>query len=315
MNYLDAAAVLLIAFVWDIVLGEPPPELHPVVWTGRAIAFFEQIVPRSGRKLYGAFMAIFLIFSIALSGFLIVELLLSLNHLLGILLAAFLLKSTFALKSLIQAAERIAKSLEKGDVERAREQLPWLCGRDGSKLAEPQIVSAAIESTGENFVDAILSPLIYFTVFSFFGIGIFAALAFKVASTLDSMIGYRTEPYKDLGFFAAKFDDLLNFPTARISILFLSLASGFPSRAIGIALRDGNRTASPNSGYPMAAVAGALEVRLEKAGSKESYVLGQEFGAPLPRDIRRAIGILERASIASFVISFLVIYGVGGLMK
>jgi adenosylcobinamide-phosphate synthase len=297
MNSLDAAIILLLAILLDITLGEPTPFLHPVVWTGRAIGFFQHIAPIRRRKLYGACLALFLISFIAFSGYFAVELLLSFNRWLGVLFGAFLLKSTFALKSLIQAAGRIAKLLEEGNLDGARQQLHWLCSRDASKLTQHEIASAAIESCGENFVDAILSPLFYYTIFSFSGFGILAALAFKVASTLDSMIGYRTEPYRDLGFFAAKLDDLLNFPTARISIFLLSLASRAPSRSIFIALRDGAKTASPNSGYPMAAIAGALQVRLEKSNSNESYVLGNEFKLPAAEDIKSAIEIVKRASL------------------
>ncbi len=310
MNLMYAAIILLLAIFIDLTLGEPPPSFHPVVWTGRVIDFFQHKAPSRMRKLYGMCLTIFLISLIAFSGYLAVELLFSFNRWLGVLLGAFLLKSTFAFKSLVQAADRIAKSLAEGNVEIARQQLRWLCSRDSSKLTQHEIASAGIESCGENFVDAILSPLFYYTVFSFFGFGIFAALAFKVSSTLDSMIGYRAEPYRDLGFFAAKLDDLLNFPTARISIFLLSLASSSPSRSIYIALRDGARTASPNSGYPMAAISGALQVRLEKSNSDESYVLGEEFKLPSPRDIESTIKIVERASLVSFAISFLLLIAI-----
>ncbi|MEM2925105.1 MAG: adenosylcobinamide-phosphate synthase CbiB [Methanocellales archaeon] len=304
MNPVDAAVILLLAILWDLTLGEPPSFLHPVVWIGRAIDFLQRRAPSSWRRLYGTCIAIFLICFIASMGYLGVELLLSFNYLLGILCSAFLLKSTFALKSLVQAADRVANSLEMGDIEIARQHLHWLCSRDASELTHHGIASAAIESCGENYVDAILSPVFYYTLFSFFGLGVFAALAFKVTSTLDSMIGYKSEPFKDIGFFAAKLDDLLNFPTARISIFLLSLAS-FSKRAIVIALRDGGKTASPNSGYPMAALAGALEVKLQKSSPEESYVLGGEFKVPLHRDIKRAVNIVKRASLASFAFSFI----------
>ncbi|MEM2933403.1 MAG: adenosylcobinamide-phosphate synthase CbiB [Methanocellales archaeon] len=305
MNSMDAAIILLLAILWDVTLGEPPPFLHPVVWMGRAIDFFQRKAPPRKRRLYGTCMAIFLIGFIAFSGYLAVELMISFNRGLGALTGAFLLKSTFAFKSLVQAAGRVAKSLEGGDIEIARQHLHWLCSRNASKLTHHGIASTAIESCGENFVDAILSPLFYYTLFSFSGFGIFAALAFKVASTLDSMIGYKAEPFRDIGFFAAKLDDLLNFPTARISILLLSLALGSPLKSISIALRDGGKTASPNSGYPMAALAGALEVRLEKRNSEESYVLGGEFKLPLAGDIKRAVKAVKRASLVSFAISLI----------
>ncbi len=317
MNYLDAAIVLLIALIIDLTLGEPPATFHPVVWTGRAIDFFRKNAPERRRKIYGVVMAILLISLISISGYFAVELLLSVNRWAGILLGAFLLKSTFALKSLVNAGERIAKPLENGNGDGAREQLHWLCSRDPGGLTESQLASAAIESIAENFVDAILSPLLFFTIFSFYGIGILAVLGFKVASTLDSMIGYKTEPYRELGFFSARLDDILNFPASRLSILLLSLSStgmGSPSSSVDVAMRDGSKTESPNSGYPMAAVAGALGVRLKKTGSGENYVLGQEFRMPSPLDIRRAIKILKRASIASFVISLIIIYSLGGLL-
>ena len=157
-----------------------------------------------------------------------------------------------------------------------------LVSRDARGLDEPKIASAAIESTAENYVDSILSPILYFAVF-----GLPGALVYKAVNTLDSMVGYRNERFSAIGFASAKLDDIANWIPARLSVLFILLPSFrfSPGSALRVCLRDHALPASPNSGYPMAMVAGALGCRLEKPGS---YVLGREYPDPSPHHILQA---------------------------
>jgi len=204
---------------------------------------------------------------------------------------AYFLKSTFSIRALISSSNLIYRDLSTNNLAEARKDLVSLVSRDVRGLDEPQIASAAIESTAENFVDGILSPILYYAVF-----GISGALVYKAINTLDSMVGYRNERFCKIGFASAKLDDIFNWIPARLSVIFILLPSILfsPASALRVCLRDHALPDSPNSGYPMAAVAGALGRRLEKPGS---YVLGAEFSDPAPREIVRANRIVLLATV------------------
>jgi adenosylcobinamide-phosphate synthase len=287
--------VLVLAVVFDILSGEPPVFIHPVVWMGKLIGLFELRTPRHHRRLYGLFIVIFCMGAAVLAGLLVMSLG---EGLLDLVIAAFLLKSTFSIRMLLVSALRIRKDLDKGRIEKVRSDLKTFVGRDTSKLNEHQSASAVIESVAESFVDGILSPLFYFLLF-----GLPGALAFRMINTLDSMVGYKKEPFIDVGYASARLDDLVNWVPARMSILFIFIASiflGKPLEAARNCIRDHSKTASPNSGWSMAAVAGALETRLEKIGF---HVLGAEYNNPQPFQINKAVKLVGFSS-------FLVIAGI-----
>ncbi|HWR25836.1 MAG TPA: cobalamin biosynthesis protein, partial [Methanosarcina sp.] len=275
------ALVLLFAAVIDVVFGEPPVVVHPVVWIGKLISFLKNAAPKTHRKLYGGAMALCCVLFAALLGYsvLYIVALPGIPGILALFIEAYFLKATFAIKCLLSPAKEIYKYLEENRLEEVRELLPIYVSRDPSKLTKTQMSSAVIESVSENYVDGILSPIFYYAIFG--GYGLVAAYVFKAISTLDSMVGYKTEPYKELGYFSAKSDDVLNWIPARVSVIFI-LAAAFtlnllpkssgkinPFNSIKSAFEDGLKTPSPNSGYPMAATAGALGVKLEKP---ENYV-------------------------------------------
>ena len=287
--------VLILAVLFDILSGEPPVFIHPVVWMGKLIGLFVRRAPAHHRRLYGLLIVVFCVGAAVLVGLLITSLG---EGLLGLVIAAFLLKSTFSIRMLLVSALGIKKDLDKGRIEKVRSDLKTFVGRDTSKLNEHQSASAVIESVAESFVDGILSPLFYFLLF-----GLPGALAFRMINTLDSMVGYKKEPFVDIGYASARLDDLANWVPARLSLVFISIASVFsgkPLEAIKTCLCDRDKTASPNSGWSMAAVAGALEVRLEKIGF---HVLGTEYDNPQPFHINKAVKIVGFSS-------FLVIAGI-----
>ncbi len=184
--------------------------------------------------------------------------------------------------------------------------LPALVGRDTASLSQGQASSAVIESLSENYVDGILSPIFYYVLFSPLGLGLEAALAFKAVSTMDSMVGYKTEGLRELGFAGARADDLLNFIPARLSIFSIALARPLRAgAALAAAIRFHGRTPSPNSGWPMAACAGALGLRLEKPGS---YVLLDEGEEPQTSDVPLAIGLIQRAIFLILAAALLILY-------
>ncbi len=287
--------ILLLALFLDLLCGEPPAFMHPVVWMGNLINFFVSRAPKQHRKLYGLFMAAFCAGTALLAGMAIASLG---NGLPGLIIAAFFLKSTFSIRMLIVSALVIRKDLEGGSIEKVRSDLKTFVGRDTSKLNESQSASAVIESLAESFVDGILAPLFYFLLF-----GLPGALVYRMINTLDSMVGYKNEPFKEFGYASARFDDIANWVPARLSVLFIFMASilfGKPLESVRTCIRDHGKTASPNSGWSMAAVAGALGVRLEKVGY---HMLGAEYAQPQPFHISRAVGIVGLSS-------FLVIAGI-----
>jgi len=321
----EALEVFLLAVAFDLILGEPPSRIHPVVWIGKFIAMLRA----HGRqtRAYGAALVIAVILTTVLAGHLLVWAvgLISLPafpfppkpipyvsppnfsgflHILSVLVSAYLLKSTFAMRCLLQVSTDIGGMIDR-DMEEAKKMLPALVGRETSGLTRAQATSAVIESLSENYVDSILSPLFYFLLFAPFGFGLEAALAFKAVSTMDSMLGYKTKGLKDLGFAAAKSDDVANFIPARLSILFMALAR--PARAgkiLKIAFRDHSRTPSPNSGWPMSACAGAIGVRLEKVGF---YVIMDEGKRPETSDVPRAVGFMKTVIAFTVAASALVL--------
>ncbi|VVB97748.1 Cobalamin biosynthesis protein CbiB [uncultured archaeon] len=285
--------VLLLAVLFDILFGEPTAFIHPVVWMGKMINVFSRGARH--RKIYGLLMMISCVGAAILAGFLIISLGTGLPSL---IIAAYLLKSSFSIRMLLVSALGIKKDLEVGNIGKVRNDLKTFVGRDTSTLNKSQSASAVIESVAESFVDGILSPLLYFVVF-----GLPGALAYRMINTLDSMVGYKKEPFIDLGYASARLDDIVNWVPARLSVAFIFIASVFfgkPADAIKTCIKDHGRTASPNSGWPMAAVSGALNVRLEKVGF---HVLGGQFNEPQPFQIKTAVNIVGFSS-------FLVIAGV-----
>jgi adenosylcobinamide-phosphate synthase len=289
----EPLVVLLLAVAMDLVLGEPPARVHPVVLIGKLIgALKRRARPTRG---CGVGIALLVILSSAGVGHLLIAAgdYISLFGVgLGIFVAAYLLKSTIAVRCLIETSSEIGKLVEN-DFDEAKKLLPALVSRNPDGLTRTQATSAVIESLSENYVDTVVSPLFYYLLFSPIGLGVEAALAYKAINTLDSMLGYRTEELKKLGFASAKLDDLANWVPARISLLII--VASRPSRArqtIETALRDHAATPSPNSGWPMAAAAGALGIRLEKSGV---YVVGEGGADPSTRDLKPALQLVGTA--------------------
>ena len=289
--------ILLLAVLFDIIFGEMPSFFHPVVWMGKLINLFAGAAPYQHRKAYGLFMVIFctgitvlLARSLELIG----------TGIIGLVIMAYFLKSSFSIRMLLVSAIRIQKDLESGKIEKVRNDLRTFVGRDTSGLSAHQSASAVIESLAESFVDSVLSPLFYFLIF-----GLPGALAYRMINTLDSMVGYKKEPFKEIGYVAAKLDDIVNFVPARMSLAIIFISSiffGKPFDALKTCIQDHNKTASPNSGWPMAAVSGALNVRLEKVGY---HVLGDKYQHPGTVHIKNAVFLAGFSSLVVIGVIFL----------
>jgi adenosylcobinamide-phosphate synthase len=263
--------VLATALLLDVIFGEPPNRLHPVVWMGKLTSALQGLAPQSGavRQLaFGGFVAAFVPVTFVLASSAAVVGLGG-GSFLGFVLAAVLLKSTFSLRALGQAAGAVRSALAGGDLDAGREALRSLCSRDPRALDEPELVAATVESLAENASDSFVAPLFYYGM-----LGLPGAVFYRAANTLDAMIGYHGR-FEYLGKAAARLDDVLNIVPARLTAALLLLAGSLTHvdarHGWRILLRDGSKTESPNAGRPMAAMAGILGVELEKDGH---YTLG-----------------------------------------
>lgn len=299
----DDVTVLLGALAFDLVVGEPPYPAHPVAWMGRLQGALRLLAPRKPLPafLWGAFMAA--------AGPCVFGGLawLALRHTHGVahwVIAVFLLKSAFAVRALAAAGWSVSRPLAAGDVDSARAALGSLVSRSTTTLAAPLVCAAAVESVAENASDSIVAPLLFYAVG-----GVPAALAYRAINTLDAMIGYRGE-LEWLGKAAARLDDLANLVPARMTALLLAMSSplgrGSIRGAVAIWARDRGATESPNAGHPMAAMAGALGVELEKAGH---YRLGSGLRAPDWSDIDRAVRIMLGAGVLAAAVAVIVTIG------
>jgi len=305
---MSAVSILMLALVLELVVGEPPARLHPVMWMGWCISTLEAAAPSSHRGLYGAFSVLLTAFLFGVLGLVVWRASTSDSpaiSIAGMLIAAYLLKSTFAVRSLGDSAAKIHSLLAGGDMDMARTCLSGVVSRETSSLDEGHVASAAIESVSENYVDTVVSPVFYYVVLSPFGLSLAGALVFKTVSTFDSRWGYRGEKYGKMGWLCAKLDDALNFIPARLSVLFVMLSSMSVSRAkcaLREALRGHKSTPSPNSGWSMAAYAGVLGVKLEKQGV---YALCPDMRMPSYEDIPRCVRLMYLCSALLFALAIL----------
>lgn len=299
---------LLLALTIDMALGEPPNALHPVAWLGTLVGALERQAPRDqpGRELlYGAAMTGAAMFAAALPGVMLerwkrqklqTENQLSRswvgNSWLSALSSAVVLKPAFAGRALFAAVAAVRRPLVAGDLGAARLALRSLVSRDPAALDAPLIAAAAIQSLAENASDSFVAPLFYYSLF-----GLPGAWVYRVVNTLDAMVGYHGR-FEYLGKFPARLDDLLNIIPARLTGLLIVAAAGLTgadARQAWHALRrDHAQTESPNAGYPMSAIAGALGTGLEKIDHYHLHAAGR---APQPADIERAERVVALACL------------------
>ncbi len=260
---------LLSAAIWDYLIGDPGSWIHPVQLMGWIIQLCSQFVIRVTaqkwlRRIGGVILGLGLIFGSGLVGWLIIAGAKIIHPCLGRGIEIILLASCFAGKSLRVAAEDVLDTLKEGDIVKARSQLSRYVGRDTENLSETEILRAILETVAENAVDGVTAPLFYAIVGLFIpGVGSLPlALGYKAASTLDSMIGYRREPYADIGWFSAQLEDRLTWFPCRLTVLTLALFSGNPRQVLAICRRDAIRDPSPNSGWSECVYAAILGVQL-----------------------------------------------------
>ena len=299
------ATPLLYGWLLDRLLGDPAWLPHPIVLYGHAIAKGEHILNNhSHRVAKGAFMSIFLILLAYVSTAFLLWLAVIIHPWLAFgvktILIFYCLAGTTLIKEVREVFIAVDQSLEKGRLQVAR-----IVGRDTSELSAQEVRKAALETLAENLSDGVIAPLFWFAL-----LGVPGMMAYKMVNTLDSMIGYHTERYQQFGRIAAKIDDVANYLPARITALFMVLVSGRP-HLLGFVRKYGPQHASPNSGYPEAALAGILNCRF--GGSH--YYFGQYFYKPYigyneraltTDDMLTAVTINRRTETATIILVLLV---------
>ena len=265
---------LLVGWFLDLIFGDPSKLPHPIVWFGKSIAFFEHRLNKgSHRKLKGALVAIGLIVSVFVITYLIRHYLNLLPSITGrgwvlvfdSIFVFFCLAGTTLIREVREVFLAVDRSLEEG-----RQQVARIVGRDTTELSAQEVRTAALETLAENLSDGVIAPLFWFAI-----LGVPGMLTYKMINTLDSMIGYKTERYRDFGCWAAHIDDVANYIPARLTALLMAIAS--PRKGLlRFIWRNGRRHASPNSGYPEAALAGILNCRF----GGPHYYFGQLFPKP-----------------------------------
>lgn len=296
-------ACIFAAYLLDLIFGDPPSFPHPVKGIGRLIGKLEEPFKSliKNERAAGAFFACTIIVSVWLMTFAMIRAAYFFNNYLGAIVSIIIIYTSLSVKDLGVESLAVFSALKEGGLDKARVSLSKIVGRDTADLDEREIVRATVETVAENIVDGIISPLFY----AFLG-GASLAMAYKAVNTLDSMIGYKNKRYINFGWASAKIDDAANFIPARLSVVFLALAgwiSGHnPVKAWNVAMRDGGKNPSPNSGLPEAAVAGALGVRLgglnyyDSIAVQKSYI-GDDSNPLNKAHIKEAVKIAYIASV------------------
>jgi adenosylcobinamide-phosphate synthase len=291
---------LLVAYLLDLLLGDPRWLPHPIRLYGLLISTGERWLNKGGfRFLKGAILSIALVLVVFIILFAFLQFLLRDYPLLYYIISSVLLFYALANKSLIQEGRAVFDALQHGGLEAGRKRLSWIVGRETKNLSEPQIRTAVFETMSENLSDGVVAPLFYYAL-----LGVPGALAYKMVNTLDSMIGYKSEKYYLFGKFAARLDDVLNFIPARITALLMTLVSAKPF-ALKTVLKYGARHASPNAGYPEAALAGILNCRF----GGPNYYHGQLVEKPYIGDATRPLAHEEfkRVALINHKVCFLTV--------
>lgn len=253
---------IFLAVVLDIIVGDPLNLPHPVRWVGSLISYLEnRIYPRNFKYAGGIFLVIItIVVSLSLT-YLLLHFFKYIHPFLSIIVGSLIIFYSLSFKSLRESALSVKYFLEQGKLENARREVGKIVGRDTDELNSSEIVRATIESVAENASDGVIAPLFY----ALFG-GPILSFLYRVVNTLDSMVGYRSERYRYFGWASARLDDFLNLLPSRITAFLFIMAGVFyrrsPLAVAKIVFRDARKHKSPNAGFPEAAMAGLLKVRL-----------------------------------------------------
>ena len=298
---IESIAIIFFALTIDFTLGDPKNKFHPTAWIGSLIAKITPSLKNSSNTLEKLGGIILIMISSAIVASLIILLDVGINMIttdylsiiISIIVGGILLKTTIAIKGMEKHALAVVNSLENNNIVSARNNLSMIVKRNTKDLDKNHVFSGVVESISENTVDGITGPLFYFGLF-----GLPGAFVYRVINTADSMIGYRTNIFKNIGWFAANCDTILNYIPSRLTgfvMIFSAMILGYDwKRSYKIMIRDGGKTQSPNAGYPMAAIAGALGTRFEKI---DHYFLGDGKVSFSKEHVKSTITLMKVTSI------------------
>lgn len=290
---MDILLVLLLALALDTAFGDPPNRYHPVAWLGGLIGLQFRLAPHGAKRqlIYGGLMVLITAGAATALTYFLFTYLRTAQPIAFVILGGIALKLTLSLRGLRQAALLVKRQVLAASDADARQSLKSLVSRDTSELAPAEMLGAAVASVAENSCDSFTAPLFYFLIF-----GLPGAVAYRVVNTYDAMVGYHGE-YEYLGKAAARLDDLMNLIPARLTALTLVGAAWLCRQRVGDAWRamrrDHRRTPSPNAGWTMSAVAGALGIKLEKRGV---YTIGGTQAAS-PGSVDLALRLLNTGAL------------------
>ena len=275
VNSLGFLIKIYIAYILDLIFGDPHRIPHPVQIIGKLISFLEKkLINLPNKKFYGGVLNIIVLITTFVICYFLQKI---------AIIEIYLMYTVFSTKCLADEGKKVYKILKENNLIKARRELSYLVSRDTENLEKKDIIRSTMETISENTVDGVIAPMF----FMFLG-GLPLAMVYKAINTMDSMLGYKNEKYKDFGYFSAKIDDAANFIPARITggilipVACFFLKYDFKS-SIRIYFRDRKNHASPNSAHPESAVAGALGVQF---GGKTTY-FGKEYEKPVIGDKRK----------------------------
>ena len=271
---LDSLLIFCIAFLIDIIFGEVPDRLHPTLWMGKLAGHIKPGLRNESskvEKINGVFLCLILVALFVVPTYFG---LLWIHEVFGwlayLVVSALVLQTTFAIKCMKQYTLPVAYAVEKEDYETAKQLLPFIVRRNPQELTSRHIISAAVETIAEGTTDGITSPFFYFALF-----GVPGAVAFRVINTLDSMVGYKDDEHINIGWFSATMDTIINYIPTRLTAILMVFSACISrndwKQSWKILQRDKKTTVSPNAGWTISAMAGALNIQLEKPGH---YTIG-----------------------------------------
>ena len=319
MRFLIPVIPMILGFILDSFIGDPYNLPHPIRLIGKMISFLEKKVRKHFDNLFagGVFLSLTVIFLPTIISFLVLLVSYKINLFLGLIIESILCYYFFAAKCLYKESMKVYTAIKKEDIEEARKAVSMIVGRDTESLDREGIIKAAVETVAENSSDGVTAPLLFIAVG-----GAAAGCFYKSVNTLDSMIGYKNEKYSELGRFAAKLDDIMNFIPSRLTAVFMIVVSPLvkadQKNAFRIWKRDRFNHASPNSAQTESACAGALHIRL--AG--DAYYFGKLCRKPYigdsdrkieNEDIKRANKLMYLSSVLMLIVLSVIKCIIGGV--